>query len=161
MIKTLCLLFALVLPLAGYAEDTSSSDTTTETTTESSSESESSSDSGSASSSSSSGDLSVTGFLKEVLGFFDFGIYEILGDFFKYYVSAVALFQLELKMAAIDLAAETATALVEYLDISGTINDLLAKVDLKMAAFISYLKIPEAITMLLSAHLTRFIMDLV
>lgn len=169
MIRFIFLILCLSLPFSAYSDDTTNTDTTdTETTDTGSTDSTDTGDSDSTDSNTgdtgtndSSSGTSVIDFFKSILGFVDHGIYEVIGDFLKYYVSAVALFQLELKMAAIELAAEAAEALVTYLDISGTINELLAGIDSKIASFISYLKITEAITMLLSAHLTRFVLDLI
>jgi hypothetical protein len=159
MIRLIFLCLCLSLTFSAYADDETASSTNTETTDSSSESENTDSETGGNASTDSSG-TSIVDFFKDVLGFIDHGIYEVLGDFFKYYVYAVALFNLELKMAAIELATETAEALTEFLNISGTINELLADIDSKIAGFISYLKIPEAITMLLSAHLTRFILDL-
>jgi hypothetical protein len=107
------------------------------------------------------GGTSIIDFFKSVLGFFDHGIYEVFGNFFKYYVTTVALFSLELKMAALEVATNAASILLSHLDISGTINSMYSQIDSRLAAFMSYLRIPESINILLSAHVTRFIMDLV
>lgn len=104
---------------------------------------------------------SLVDFFKKVLNFFDNGLYEVIGNVLKYYVSAVGIFSLELKMAAIEIAAGMADKIISTLNISGTINSLYSALDSKIAAFVAYLKIPDAINLLLSAHLTRFIMNLV
>jgi hypothetical protein len=101
----------------------------------------------------------ISGFFRKALGFIDHGLYEIIGNVLKFFIAAVALFQLELKMAALELAAESADKILSAFNISGSIQSTLDNLDPQMSSIITFFKIPEAINLLLSAHLTRFIMS--
>ncbi len=68
---------------------------------------------------------------------------------------------LEAKVYMITFAYEIAGGIVENLGISSVINSAFSALPNAFKSVISYLRIPEAVNMLISAYVTRFVLDLV
>lgn len=67
---------------------------------------------------------------------------------------------LEGKLFMLEISYEIASALISSIGISEAINQAWANVPVTARAVLTYLKIPEAINMIISAFVTRFVLGL-
>lgn len=65
---------------------------------------------------------------------------------------------LEAKLYMLEIAYEIASALITAVGISDAINSAWTNVPVTARAVLTYLKIPEAINMIISAVITRFVL---
>lgn len=66
---------------------------------------------------------------------------------------------LEAKLYMLEIAYEIASALISAVGISDAINAAWTNVPVTARAVLTYLKIPEAINMIISAVITRFVLS--
>ena len=99
-------------------------------------------------------------FFSTALEFMESGIYEFADSVLERVAAWFIIWQFELKLTFLDVAATIADTIVDSFDIAGKIEKLLGKVDAKVLAFVVWLRIPEALSMMLSAHIVRFILQL-
>lgn len=110
----------------------------------------------------SSGSLgSVFDALTDIAGWFADGLYETADNVFQRIAVWVIVWMLEAKLFMLGFGIEIAELFIEALGISEVLNDAFSSLDSKISNFIYYLRIPEAINILLSAYATRFVMGLV
>ena len=106
------------------------------------------------------GTKKVIDFFSTALEFMESGIYEFADSVLERVAAWFIIWQFELKLTFLDVAATIADTIVDSFDIAGKIEKLLGKVDAKVLAFVVWLRIPEALSMMLSAHIVRFILQL-
>lgn len=66
----------------------------------------------------------------------------------------------EVKLAAIEFAYAVASTIMSALNLSQVINMGWSALDSQTLGVLTYLRIPESINMILSAFVTRFVLDL-
>ena len=109
-----------------------------------------------------SGDAgSVFDALTEITAWFSNGLYESADSIFQRIAAWVIVWMLEAKLFMLSLGLEIAELFIDALGISEVLNSAFASLDSKVANFVTYLKIPEAINILISAYTTRFVMGLI
>ena len=166
--KALILLVALIIPSIGYADfglpDTNppSSDDSSNVSDDSdgSSDTDDDDDGSGNSSDSGGGATTVVDFFSESLDFMKSGIYDVADTILERVAVWYIIWNLELKLTFLELAADVADSVVNAFDVSGQIEKLLGAIDSKILAFVVWLKIPEALSMMLSAHVVRFILQM-
>ncbi len=72
----------------------------------------------------------------------------------------VIVWYLEFKISAISMASSIADVVVGSFGFSELIRSSLNSLDSRTASLVFYMKIPDAMAMILSAYLTRFILEL-
>lgn len=106
------------------------------------------------------GTKKIVDFFSTALEFMESGIYEFADSVLERVAAWFIIWHLELKLTFLSVAAAMADALIDSFNIAGEIEKLLGKVDAKLLAFVVWLRIPEALSMMLSAHVVRFIIQL-
>lgn len=110
----------------------------------------------------SSGTLgSVFDALTDITSWFSDGLYDAADNVFQRMAAWVIIWILEAKLFMLGLGIEIAELFIEALGISDLLNSAFSSLDSKVSNFVYYLKIPEAINILISAYTTRFVMSLV
>ena len=102
----------------------------------------------------------VTDFFEEVLGFIRKGIYDWADTVLERITAWYIIWNIELKLMFLEIAVNIADSIVKAFNISGKIEQYLGAIDSKLLAFVVWLRIPEALSMMLSAHIVRFILQL-
>ena len=106
------------------------------------------------------GTKKIVDFFSTALEFMESGVYEFADSVLERVAAWFIIWHLELKLTLLSVAAAMADALIDSFNIAGEIEKLLGKVDAKLLAFVVWLRIPEALSMMLSAHVVRFIIQL-
>jgi hypothetical protein len=105
-------------------------------------------------------DLSLTEKLDEFFSFFTTGIYgffnELLGEMAAWYL----IWVIKAKIFFAQVGFDAANIILENFGISDLINNAFSSLDSKIAGFIFFLRIPEAINIILSAYIARMVLDL-
>ncbi len=108
----------------------------------------------------SSGASSVTDFFSETLEFMKTGIYDWADTVLERIAAWYIIWNLEFKLTMLEIAAGMADSIVSTFNVSGKIEQLLGAIDSRLLAFVVWLRIPEALSMMLSAHIVRLILQL-
>ncbi|AEG00734.1 DUF2523 domain-containing protein [Methylomonas methanica] len=93
-----------------------------------------------------------------VSDFFTTGIYELLTKFTAWFVKWSVVAMWKAKLAAIAFSWDVAQELITTLNISGYINAAWSTLDSKVLNMFVYFKIPEAVNIVMSAGVTKFVM---
>jgi hypothetical protein len=72
----------------------------------------------------------------------------------------VIILWIELKIASIDFAWSLASGFLASVGISNHIQSAWSLLPSQAAAFLSYLRVPEAINLIITSYITRFILGL-
>jgi hypothetical protein len=67
---------------------------------------------------------------------------------------------LEIKLYMMQVSYDLASSILDAINISGIIGSAFSSMDSSILGAVTYLRIPEAINIILSAMVTRFVMDL-
>ena len=81
-------------------------------------------------------------------------------SFWERIVMWIIVTYFELKIHALEFSYSVASSFVSGLNISDLINTHWGSMDSSILGAVTYLRIPESVNMILSAMVTRFIMDL-
>ncbi|WP_221801869.1 DUF2523 family protein [Oceanobacter mangrovi] len=103
---------------------------------------------------------SVVDFFQYTVDWLGDGIYKTADTVLERIQVWIFLWYLELKISMISMAASIADVLVASLSITENIKSAISGLDSRTAAMLYYLRIPDALSMLFSAYITRFILDL-
>lgn len=104
--------------------------------------------------------------MEQVIEFFNYTIDLIKNlpnnsdSFMERFILWLIIGYFELKIHAIEISYSIATAILSGLNISDLINSHWSGMNSSIKGAITYLRIPESINIILSAMLTRFVMDL-
>lgn len=101
-------------------------------------------------------DLSfIVDFFNTAIKFFEDGLYNFLHDGFIFLVAKATIAFVEMKIYLLEIAWQAARLILENYAISERLNSALSSIgDISV---ISALRIPEALNLIFSAHLTKFI----
>jgi len=105
-------------------------------------------------------DVTIIGFFEETLTFVKTGVYEYADTVLERVAAWYIIWNLEFRLFVLKMGVAVADLVIESFDISATIEDLLNDLDSRVLAFAVWLKLPEAINMVLSAYIVRFVMGL-
>lgn len=108
----------------------------------------------------SQGSFSLSGFFSDVIHFFTVGIYEWAEDVLERVGDWFIIWSLKLMTALLDIAKFIVDSILSAFNISGTINQLLGDVNSSVLNIVVWLRIPDAISMMLSAQVVRLIISL-
>jgi len=108
----------------------------------------------------SSSGSSLSDTLQTFIDFISTGIYESADTILERVAAWYIVWHLELKMFWLQMAVSVAEGFIDGIGISGLINSALGGIDSAVSGIVFYLKIPEAINMILSARVARLILDL-
>ncbi len=106
------------------------------------------------------GASSVTDFFSETLEFMKTGVYDWADTVLERVAAWYIIWNLEFKLTMLEIAAAMADSILDTFDISGQIEQLLGAIEAKLLAFVVWLRIPEALSMMLSAHIVRLILQM-
>ena len=81
-------------------------------------------------------------------------------SFFQSITSHVLIWWLKVKLAGVVYAWGVAQAIIVNIGISSQLNSAWSSIDSTLMSYLTVLKIPDAINVLLSAQVTRFVMGL-
>ena len=110
----------------------------------------------------SSGDLgTVFDFLSDTAEWFGNGMYHAADNLFQRIAAWVIVWMIEAKLFMLQIGMELSELFINSLGISQAINNAFNSLDSNIAALVMFLRIPEAINILLSAYTTRFVMSLI
>lgn len=97
-------------------------------------------------------------------GFFDF-IYSIIATaqdwFMKLLVDIggwIVLWSIKLKYYSIQFAWDVAKSVLEQINITGVLNQYWRSIDSEILAYITWLRIPDALNLILNAYVTRYVL---
>jgi len=110
-------------------------------------------------------DGETTGYFGALWDFIDW-VYEVMDDikqsiydFLVQLGNIVFLMYLELKLATLVFVWDIAKAVLESLNLSDLISSLFSALPVDIQAFITELRIGEGLNLLMSAHMTRLILN--
>lgn len=112
-------------------------------------------------------------FFNFVLQFFDYinqsvaefteflrnGIYGFVTSGISYLMIVATVGVIKFKIFMIGFAWDVAQSVIQQLNISSALNAAWGSLDSSLAAFVSLLNVPEAINVILSARVTRFVLN--
>ena len=102
---------------------------------------------------------SIIGFFNDVVNFLN-GMPDASDSYWERIVMWVIITYLEAKLYMLEISYEIAGSIIQSIGLSAAINSAWSNVPGDVFSVLAYLKIPEAINMLISAFITRFVMDL-
>lgn len=97
-------------------------------------------------------------FFDWVYTFFTVDIYTMLQEGIMWIIGKLTILYFELKLEGMKLAWGVAKPLIENLHISDKIASALSALPPDYASLVAYLKLPDAINIILAGFLTRFIL---
>jgi len=104
---------------------------------------------------------SIIDAISEMVSFISDGVYETADNILQRIAFWYIIWSIEAKLFFLDIAVGIAEFFVSSLGISEALDAALSAIDPKISEFIFYLRIPEAFNIILSAHVTRYIMSMI
>lgn len=92
-----------------------------------------------------------------VSNFFTTGLYQYTVKAVAWFVQWYTVMWWKAKLAALTFSWSVAQQLITNLNISGYLNNAYSALDSRTMALLAYFRIPEAINMILSAAITKFV----
>lgn len=103
--------------------------------------------------------VSLLDSLTVFINFIENGIYEAADSILERVAAWYIIWNLELKIFWLKMALSISEGIVSNIGISSVINSALGGIDSSVAGIIFYLRIPEALNMILSASVARMILS--
>ncbi len=100
-------------------------------------------------------------FFDQISEFITSGIYDFFTEVFAELVIYLTISAIKFKIFMITFAWNSATQIIISLDLSSHIQSAFSSLDSQLLSFISFLRIPEAINIVMSAYVTRYIMSMI
>lgn len=100
-------------------------------------------------------------FLQSIADFFSFGIYQWFEDATKFLISSLIVWWLEMQLSGLIFAWDVAKGVVSNLGIASAITGAWSALPADVAASARFFRIPEALNLLLTAGVTRFVMTFI
>ena len=107
------------------------------------------------------GGRSVLDSIGVMVDWFEVGGYEMADNILERIAVWVIIWELETKLFFLEISFSIAESFINALDISGHIQSALNGLDSRIAAFVAWLKIPEAINIIASAHVTSLVFRMI
>jgi hypothetical protein len=99
----------------------------------------------------------VVEFRQDVSNFFTTGIYDLLVRFTAWFVEWYTVMWWKAKLAALVFSWDVAQQLIANLNISGYLSNAYSHLNSQTMATLTFFRIPEAINLILSAAVTKFV----
>jgi hypothetical protein len=99
--------------------------------------------------------------MTDISNWFENGLYESADSIFQRMAAWVIVWIIDAKLFMLGLGLEVAEVFIDAIGISQFLNSSFSSLDNQTANFVTYLKIPEAVNLLISAYTTRFVMGLI
>lgn len=100
----------------------------------------------------------ISDFFSAFWGFLD-GIPALIDEFMVKVGAWMVIAFTKAKIAFIGYSWEVAREVLDQLNVSGTIENLWGQLDSRILGVATYLKLPEALNMIINARVTRYVMD--
>lgn len=97
--------------------------------------------------------------LETIQHFFDVGIFETFETAAEYFAAFYVKASLSFKVYMLKFSFETAQLLIQQLSFDDVLITAWGTLPPHIVSIFSYLKIPESVNLILSAYMTRFVMD--
>lgn len=104
---------------------------------------------------------SIIEYLQSMLEFRDSGIYQFLTEVFGEFVIWLTVGAIKFKTFMVVFAWDVAQEILNSLNISSALQAAWGALDSKLLMMVTYLKIPDAINVLISARVTRYVLDII
>ncbi len=101
----------------------------------------------------------IVEFRQDVEDFRTTGIYEFCVKWFAEFIKWSVIVWYKFKLQSITFAWDVAKEILTSLDLSSAINESFSALDFKVVQIITFLRIPEAINIILSAYTTRLVLS--
>jgi hypothetical protein len=102
----------------------------------------------------------ITAFFVNIFVFINEGIYDLLTEVFSQLVEWYVIAAIEFKIFVVVFLWGVAENLLANIELSSLINQAWANIDSQLMSYLTFLRIPEALNILLQASVTRFILRL-
>ena len=100
-------------------------------------------------------------FFNWLYNFFVVGIYDLLVDAFAYFVEISTIASLKLAILSVTFAWDVAQSILTDLNLSAFIQQAWDSFDSQTLQTIQFFKVPEAINIVMSAAVTRYVMNFI
>lgn len=100
-------------------------------------------------------------FLESIALFFQVGIYEWFEQAAKYLTQSFILWYIDCQIWGLQFAWEVAQGVLTSLNASQHIASGMAMLSPEVSAGINFFRVPEALNLLLTAGMTRFVMNMI
>ena len=102
----------------------------------------------------------ITAFFVNFISFINEGIYSLLTEVFAQLVEWYVIAAIEFKIFVVGFLWGVAQNLLANIELSALINQAWSSIDSQLMSYLTFLRIPEALNILLQASVTRFILRL-
>jgi hypothetical protein len=100
----------------------------------------------------------ATDFINDIADFRHSGIYEFCKKAFAEFVKYSVIAMITFKIYAMTFAYDVATQILDDLNLSSALSSAWSAMDSQVAQAAAFFRIPEAINIILSAKLTKFVL---
>lgn len=100
----------------------------------------------------------VVEFRDQVAAFLDHGIYDLLTKFTSWFIKWSTVGGMKFKLMMLEYSWDVAQELITSLNISGFLNNAYSSLESRTLNFLVFLRIPEAVNLVISAGFTKFVM---
>jgi len=101
----------------------------------------------------------VTEFFNEILEFKDSGLYQFVTDAFAEFVVWSTVASIKAKLFMLSFAWDVAQQILVNLNISSMLQQAWGSLDSKMLQILTACRVPDAINIILSARVTRYVLE--
>ena len=98
--------------------------------------------------------------LNALVDFFNAGLYDFLVEFTAWLTIKITIWWFAIKIASIAFFWDVSSQILDQLNISGLINDAWSGIDSTTLSVLTYFRLPEALSIIMNAHITKFVMNL-
>jgi len=102
----------------------------------------------------------IIDFLNSFMDFINNGIYDFFTKWFAEFIKWLLLAKLDFMLFAIPFAWDTAKNLMVTLNISSMLSSAWGALDSTLLSFATVFRIPDAINIILSSYLTKFVLKM-
>lgn len=103
----------------------------------------------------------IFSFLNDFKAFIHTGLYDFFVQWFAQFVIWSTVATLKFKIMMLTFSFDVASSILDQLNISALLDAAFSSLDSDVLNFITFLRIPEAIHIILSAKIMRYVMSFV
>jgi ABC-type bacteriocin/lantibiotic exporter with double-glycine peptidase domain len=103
----------------------------------------------------------VLSYLEYIYEFFTSGIYEFVVDLTAYILTLLGVLYISWKITLVIFVFDVAYNILEIFQLKELINSFLSHIDSRIANYMAYLRIIDGLIVMVTAKLTRYILNLV
>lgn len=101
----------------------------------------------------------IVEFFNRLVDFFQTGIYDYTTEAYAQFVIWSTVSMIRFKIAMIGFAWDVAQQIIQQLSLSSYINQAFAQLDSVLFNFICFLRVPEFVNLVMSAFVTRYVLN--